>query len=80
MREVGNILVARIGEISASKLARTLEQVTDNCSLSENFPIIERPSEFVNERSEKSAGSATRPVRMMSAPLCSASRSGRTPR
>ena len=51
--EVGNIFESGVGEVAAGELAGALEEVADDGSLAEKIPVVERPAEFMDKRSEE---------------------------
>ena len=64
--QIGHVLVARIGEISAGDLRAAFEQMTCNRPAGEPIPVAVAPFEGVQQGPKRERGSATRPVTTMS--------------
>ena len=56
--EIGNVLVAGIGEIAAGDLTRAFQEMPDDRALAQQIPIVERPAELMDKRREKQRGIA----------------------
>jgi len=54
--EVGDVFEAGVGEVAAGELACAFEKMPDDSSLPQEVPVVERPAELVDERSEEKGG------------------------
>src|SRR5450759_1728022 len=55
-REIGNVLVAGVGEVAAGDLAGAFKQMSGDGALPQQVPVIHRPAEGVNHRRQKQRG------------------------